>query len=161
MKNPEAEGRNSQLTECKRKLQSTILRQRELLAVLVVLREEGIDVEKVYNDVINGRIESNDEEMDEIAASVDRIKKGSHQKHRSIKVADEFDADNSIISSADGLSFNYDEKSLVEDAYTIRREYKCKHELSSELKERLKLNFDVLYDDEFPSADDESVSEMA
>jgi hypothetical protein len=31
--------------------------------------------------------------------------------------------------------------------FTVRREYKCKKQLRPELKEQLRLNFDVLYDE--------------
>ena len=73
-----------------------------------------------------------------------------------VQAFSEFDADNSIISSADGLSFNYEEKSMEEEAYTIRREYKCKHELEPALKQKLKLNFDILYDEQLYDDDYES-----
>lgn len=33
-------------------------RNKEFLSVLVVLQREGIDIEKIYDDVINGRISS-------------------------------------------------------------------------------------------------------
>ena len=52
----------------------------------------------------------------------------------------------SVTSSADGLSFSYDGKSLEADVYTERNIYRCKKEMPAELKERLKLNFNVLYE---------------
>jgi len=52
-----------------------------------------------------------------------------YRKYRNLNNGNSFDADNSIISSADGLSFNYDERSLEDEAYTIRHEYKCKKDL--------------------------------
>ena len=38
-----------------KKLHQYKQRQTELLGVLVVLQKEGIDVEKVYSDVLNGK----------------------------------------------------------------------------------------------------------
>lgn len=52
-----------------------------------------------------------------------------------------------VISDADGLSFNYEGKSVEEDVYTARNEYKCQQELSNDLKSRLKLNFDGFYEE--------------
>jgi len=43
-----------------------------------------------------------------------------YHKVRKIKINDSFEADNSIISSADGISFDYQDKSLEEDVYTVR-----------------------------------------
>lgn len=45
------------LAQCLSRLQTYSKRQKELLSVLVVLRGEGVDVERIYDDVINGRIE--------------------------------------------------------------------------------------------------------
>jgi hypothetical protein len=39
-----------------KKIQNYNRRQKELLSVLVILRGEGVDVEKIYDDIINGRI---------------------------------------------------------------------------------------------------------
>jgi hypothetical protein len=50
------------------------------------------------------------------------------------------------LSSADGLSFDYDGKSLEGDVYPIKHEYKCKKEMPEELRNKLKLNFDILYE---------------
>ncbi len=47
--------------------------------------------------------------------SVDKLRRSEnkvYRKYRAMKASNEFDADQSIISSADGLSFNYDDKSL-------------------------------------------------
>ena len=58
-----------------------------------------------------------------------------------------------VLSSADGLSFNYEDKSLEEDVFTARHEYKCKQDLGQEMRDRLKLNFNVLYEDIDPYED--------
>jgi hypothetical protein len=76
-----------------------------------------------------------------------------YQRLRKIKNHDSFEADNSIVSSIDGLSFDYEDKSLEEDVYTVRHEYKCKQDLGEEMRNRLKLNFDVLYDEQLVSDD--------
>jgi hypothetical protein len=46
----------------KRKVQDYAQRQKELLSVIVVLGHEGVDVEKIYSDVISGRISVSEDE---------------------------------------------------------------------------------------------------
>lgn len=58
----EGEQRKIRLAQCFKKIQSYSKRQKELLRVLVVLRSEGVDVERVYDDVVNGRIEVPEED---------------------------------------------------------------------------------------------------
>lgn len=64
----------------------------------------------------------------------------------------EFDADASLISSADGLSFDYGDMSMSELAFTVRREYKCQQQLPPALQQQLRLNFDLLYDHQIYSS---------
>lgn len=40
-----------------RRLRQCTRRQKELLDVLVLLRAEGVDVERIYEDVLQGRVE--------------------------------------------------------------------------------------------------------
>jgi hypothetical protein len=63
-----------------------------------------------------------------------------------VEGSSEYDADASLISSADGLSFDYGEMSMSEVAFTVRREYKCQQQLPPALQQQLRLNFDRLYD---------------
>jgi hypothetical protein len=87
-----------------------------------------------------------------VLEAVSQVRRQERQRSRQAKAAakcsSEFDADDSIISSADGLSFNYEEKSLEEDAFTVRREYKCQQQLDPALRQQLRLNFDGLHDDD-------------
>lgn len=53
----EGEQRKIRLAECLKKIQTYSKRQKELLGVLIVLRSEGVDVERVYDDVVNGRVD--------------------------------------------------------------------------------------------------------
>lgn len=45
-----------------RRLRQFGRRQKELLDVLVVLRAEGVDVERIYADVLQGRVEVPEQE---------------------------------------------------------------------------------------------------
>ena len=47
---------------------------------------------------------------------------------------------NAVISSTDGLSFNYLDKSVEEEVFSVRREYRCRQDLGA-LREQLKLDF--------------------
>jgi len=58
------------LAQCLSRLQTYSKRQKELLSVLVVLRGEGVDVERIYDDVINGRIEVSEKEENSILDAV-------------------------------------------------------------------------------------------
>lgn len=58
------------LAQCLSRLQKYSKRQKELLSVLVVLRGEGVDVERIYDDVINGRIEVSEKEENSILDAV-------------------------------------------------------------------------------------------
>jgi hypothetical protein len=51
------EATEAQLTGCMRRLRQCDRRQKELLDVLVLLRAEGVDVERIYGDVLQGRVE--------------------------------------------------------------------------------------------------------
>lgn len=50
------------IQKLKRKVQDYAQRQKELLSVIVVLGHEGVDVEKIYSDVISGRISVSEDE---------------------------------------------------------------------------------------------------
>ena len=73
---------------------------------------------------------------------------------RNMKNKDSFEADSSILESIDGFTLQYipegDNCGLQMDEsdifYPIKHEYKSKP-LEEELKKKLKLNFNVLYDD--------------
>jgi hypothetical protein len=58
-----------------RRLQKYNRRQKELLAVLVVLRGEGVDVERIYDDVIQGRIEVPESEENSMMDKVSQVKR--------------------------------------------------------------------------------------
>lgn len=151
------------MAECVRRLQKYSRRQKELLAVLVVLRGEGVDVERIYDDVAQGRVDVPETEENSMLAAVTEVQRRERKQERAaiaavVENCSGFEADNSLISSADGLSVNYGDMSMEEYAYTIRREYKCKQQLDPALKEQLKLNFDLLYDQQLYDDDDESES---
>jgi len=49
------------LTECLKQLQNYNKKQKELMAVLVMLRKDGIDIEQIYDDVVCGRADVNED----------------------------------------------------------------------------------------------------
>lgn len=53
-----------------------------------------------------------------------------------------------VIDDIDALSFNYEDKELSMEEYTPRRVYECKKPLKAGFKEKLALNFNVLYEEE-------------
>lgn len=54
----------------------------------------------------------------------------------------------SVIDDIEALSFNYEDKELMMDEYTPRRIYECKKPLEEQMKKKLALNFNILYEDE-------------
>lgn len=49
-----------------RRLRQCTRRQKELVDVLVLLRAEGVDVERIYEDVLQGRVEVPPEQEDSL-----------------------------------------------------------------------------------------------
>jgi hypothetical protein len=126
------------LAECLRKLQNLNRKQKDLLSVLVVLRGEGVNIERIYHDVVNGNVETADNDSNEMSESISKIRKEERKMYRQIQAmpdSNDIEADNSsiihsnlVISSADEFSFNND-RSYQEEPFTVRREYKCKKQL--------------------------------
>jgi hypothetical protein len=126
------------LAECLRKLQNLYRKQNDLLSVLVVLRGEGVNIERIYHDVVNGNVETADNDSNEMSESISKIRKEERKMYRQIQAmpdSNDIEADNSsiihsnlVISSADEFSFNND-RSYQEEPFTVRREYKCKKQL--------------------------------
>jgi hypothetical protein len=126
------------LAECLRKLQNLNRKQKDLLSVLVVLRGEGVNIERIYHDVVNGNVETADNDSNEMSESISKIRKEERKMYRQIQAmpdSNDIEADNSsiihsnlVISSADEFSFNND-RSYQEEPFTVRQEYKCKKQL--------------------------------
>jgi hypothetical protein len=92
--------------------------------------------------------------MGSIADQARKSERKMYRKCKKVKLDSSADADassthvdNIVISSADGLSFNYLDKTLEEDVFSARREYKCQQDLGEEMRNKLKLDFNVLYED--------------
>ncbi len=127
-----------------------------MLHVLIVLKKEGIDVERIFTDVVNGKEEIEGEQsLRQFIEDVDNYEKEIYKKYKDFNNKDSFDADdsgtfnfNSVLSSMQDLSFHRDNLTEEDWAYSTRNQYVCKHELSKELQEKLKLNFNVLYDEQ-------------
>ena len=73
-------------------------RQSELLGVLVVLQREGIEVEKVYSDIVSGKISVSEADGSKMVESVSQLKlqeNKMYHKCRKIKLDSSADADHS------------------------------------------------------------------
>lgn len=57
--------------------------------MLVVLRNEGVDIERIYDDVINGKVDISNEDESSMVETVSRLKKNEHKlykKYKNIKI---------------------------------------------------------------------------
>jgi hypothetical protein len=58
-----------------KKLQALNRKHKEILSVLVVLRGEGVNVERIYHDILNGCVEVPENDASEVGQSIDGIRK--------------------------------------------------------------------------------------
>ena len=63
------------LNRLKRKLSAYRRREKDLVKVFAVLRAEGVEVEKVYEDVVSGRMEVSLDSGRKMEESLTRIRK--------------------------------------------------------------------------------------
>ena len=54
--------KTNQLAACMKKLHECKQRQSELLTVMVLMQKQGVDVEKIYEGVISGKLSASEEE---------------------------------------------------------------------------------------------------
>lgn len=50
-----------------KKIQKYGRRQKQLLSIIAVLQKEGVDIARIYSDIVDGKIEVGEEENLEIA----------------------------------------------------------------------------------------------
>jgi hypothetical protein len=50
-------------------------RLKEMLGVMVALQREGVDVERIYSEVLNGRIDVSEDQNEDFAKSAAKIRK--------------------------------------------------------------------------------------
>jgi hypothetical protein len=52
------------LEEYSKKIQAYNFRQKELLSVMVILQREGVDIERIYAEIVNGKIDVEDDQTE-------------------------------------------------------------------------------------------------
>ena len=66
------------------RLRQCTRRQKELVDVLVLLRAEGVDVERIYEDVLQGRVEVSQQQEESLLQANHQARKREHQQLRNV-----------------------------------------------------------------------------
>jgi hypothetical protein len=73
-------------------------KQKELFSVMVVLRGEGVNIERIYRDVLNGSVEVPENDAEEVAQSIRSLRREDRRIYKQLKAlptTSDIDADNS------------------------------------------------------------------